>query len=285
MINIKKNENFYMMHCMDDTTSMHTHDFLELVYVVGGTSRQIINNKKVIIKKGDYFFVDYGTEHGYEHISTDGFEIVNCLFYPEFIDGALQGCRSFQSVLNNYLIKFNQNMLAINPADFIFKDYDNNALTFINNMFYEFNEKKAGYLEIIRSELIKLIIYAMREYVDKTNEAYDKISSYIIDEINSSYSKNISLGMYSEKLCYSLPHLSRKFKETTGKCFRDFLRDVRIEQGCRLLANTNKKIIDIAQSVGYCDVNSFSETFKKCMGITPRDFRKKTQNKPVSEQL
>ena len=71
-----------------------------------------------------------------------------------------------------------------------------------------------------------------------------------------------------------MPYLSRKFKETIGISFREYLQNTRIEQSCRLLVNTNKKIIDIAQSVGYDDVNFFTDIFKKKMNITPREFRK-----------
>lgn len=271
---IKRNEKIYIEYFEHDKTSVHSHEFLELVYVVEGSALQTVNDKKILLSKGDYFFIDYGTRHGYSKTNKGIFKIINCIFLPEFIDGTLLGCHSFQTVLNNYLIKFNKNTLVINPADFVFKDLTGEIYILMQKMIEEFKMKKTGYIEIMRGELINLIIYTLREYVDRNKIAENDICSTIIKEINNSYSEKISLNWFADRFNYSLPYLSRKFKETIGISFREYLQNTRIEQSCRLLVNTNKKIIDIAQSVGYDDVNFFTDIFKKKMNITPREFRK-----------
>lgn len=46
-----------------------------------------------------------------------------------------------------------------------------------------------------------------------------------------------------------------------------------MQKACELLCNTNLKIYEIAEMVGYTDSAYFSATFKKMLGVSPRQFR------------
>ncbi len=73
---------------------------------------------------------------------------------------------------------------------------------------------------------------------------------------------------------YSLSHISRKFKDETDVSFNKYITEVRIREACRLIANTDKKINEIANLSGYNDIKHFQFTFKKITGKSPRDFKK-----------
>jgi YesN/AraC family two-component response regulator len=60
--------------------------------------------------------------------------------------------------------------------------------------------------------------------------------------------------------------------------FSSYLQKVRINNACRLLANTNNKIEEIAHFVGYSDTKFFNSIFKKVLGSTPREYRNKIKN-------
>ena len=49
---------------------------------------------------------------------------------------------------------------------------------------------------------------------------------------------------------------------------------MRIEHSCRILANTDKKVIDAAQLVGYDDIKFFGSVFKRFMNMTPSEYRR-----------
>lgn len=53
----------------------------------------------------------------------------------------------------------------------------------------------------------------------------------------------------------------------------DYLIQLRIEQSCKLLRISNKKIYEIGQDVGYKDPYYFSQIFKKRIGISPKEYR------------
>ena len=82
---IKRNEKIYIEYFEHDKTSVHSHEFLELVYVVEGSALQTVNDKKILLSKGDYFFIDYGTRHGYSKTNKGIFKIINCIFLPELL--------------------------------------------------------------------------------------------------------------------------------------------------------------------------------------------------------
>ena len=56
--------------------------------------------------------------------------------------------------------------------------------------------------------------------------------------------------------------------------FKEYQTNVRIDEACRLLTTSNKKIIEIAEIVGYKDLAFFVSIFKKKTGVTPTEFRK-----------
>jgi len=258
--------------CDSDYTAPHTHDFIEFTYVLEGKASHIINDKKGVIKKGDYFFMDYGAYHSYKRISKEKFCVVNCIFKPRFIDKSLAYCRSFSEILNNWLIKFKLNMLSQNPINIVFKD-GGLILPYIEKMVDEYEKKSPGYREIIRCNLIEAIIVTVRDItVDEFPD--EGMIKKIIEEINERYTENITLSYFAEKYSYSIPHLSKKFKEEVGVGFTEYLQMVRIEQSCHHLLSGDVNISHVAEMSGYGDVKFFTQIFKRYKGVSPGRFRR-----------
>ena len=55
----------------------------------------------------------------------------------------------------------------------------------------------------------------------------------------------------------------------------DYLNNVRITKSKELLSQTDKKMYQIAKSVGYDNVKYFFRIFKKLTGMTPEEYRMK----------
>ena len=66
-----------------------------------------------------------------------------------------------------------------------------------------------------------------------------------------------------------------RFKKETGMTFRSYLVKIRTEKACQLLKSSNMTVSNIAGSVGYTDPAFFYKVFRKEMGMTPDDYRKK----------
>ncbi|MEV5025411.1 helix-turn-helix domain-containing protein [Paenibacillus sp. LPE1-1-1.1] len=65
----------------------------------------------------------------------------------------------------------------------------------------------------------------------------------------------------------------RLFTKHTGMNVTDYLQNIRVDRACDLLQSSNRKVSDIAASVGYHNVAFFNELFKKKTGVSPREFR------------
>ena len=266
------NDNIDVVVATKPQSKTHSHDFLELAYVAEGSAHHTIGNNTMIIKKGDYFIVDYGTEHSYYSIDERPLKVINILFKPQLIDKSLVYCRSFNTLLNHYLIKIDAYSLKINPSDTIFTDDDGKILQYINTIVNENEQKMLGFTEIMRSTLIELLINTMRK-ISSRDQNEDVISS-IMHAVNDNYVSPPTLSTLATNFGFSIPYLSMRFKEIVGIGYRDYIVKVRMEEARRLLANTDKKIAEIAECVGYNDVNFFYAIFKKVEGTSPAVFRK-----------
>jgi YesN/AraC family two-component response regulator len=267
-----QNDNIDVVVATKPQSKTHSHDFLELAYVAEGCARHTIGNNTMIIKQGDYFIVDYGTEHSYYSIDNRPLKVINILFKPQLIDKSLVYCRNFNTLLNHYLIKIDAFSLKINPSDTIFSDDDGKILQYINTIVSENEQKKLGFTEIMRSTLIELLIITMRK-ISSRDQNEDVISS-IMHAVNDNYVSPPTLSALATNFGFSIPYLSMRFKEIVGIGYRDYIVKVRMEEARRLLANTDKKIAEIAECVGYNDVNFFYAIFKKVEGTSPAVFRK-----------
>lgn len=108
------------------------------------------------------------------------------------------------------------------------------------------------------------------EIEDSKNDYRELIQSVMEDN----YSKSeFSLVVLSEKLSLSQGYLSGIFKKNFGIPFQDYLLQKRMEKAKILLLTTELKNYEIAEQIGFEDVNYFGMKFKKYYGISPKQYK------------
>lgn len=265
----KSNINIHI--CTSNIAEPHSHKYLELAYVLYGSAVHKFNETdEEIISKGDYFIIDYRTVHSYQSINNCDFAVINCLFLPQLVDKSLAYCKDFQTLLRHYLIQINSNNFQLNLANHIFHDENGKILSILQEMLTEYEQKDISWNEMLRTKMIDLLILTARKI---SHIEPQDVVSVIIAKIHKNYNQNLTLKDIADNINYSLPYISKLFKEKTGITFRLYLQKTRIEEACRLLSNTDEKIFSISKMVGYSDVDFFSKIFKEHMGITPQQFR------------
>jgi len=71
----------------------------------------------------------------------------------------------------------------------------------------------------------------------------------------------------------SVSTLYNKLRALTGKSVTNFSRDIRIKAACRLAKeNPDLRVSDIAYRVGYKDPKYFATSFKRVMGMQPKEY-------------
>ena len=255
-------------------TDIHSHDFIEFAYVKEGAAIHHIGGKEIIIKKGDYFIIDYHTKHGYSPYENEKLVLIHCLFFPEILDDALSGCKSFNELLNCYLIRFNRYQLSEIPTEYVFHDNDGKILSLLYLIDQEAEDKKAGHVELERCYLIELLVFTLRKIYTPAKVIHNEVIAKIVHFADQNFSSNISLDRICGEINYSLSYISRKFKAETGMNFNKYVQRKRIEKACHLLAFTAKSVTEIAQEVGYYDYKFFLKIFTENIKVSPREFRK-----------
>ncbi|WP_257351101.1 bifunctional transcriptional activator/DNA repair enzyme AdaA [Pseudalkalibacillus decolorationis] len=104
-----------------------------------------------------------------------------------------------------------------------------------------------------------------------------KMAQAVIDLIQERYPEPLTLDKMASELNISPYHLQRVFKRTTGKTPSKQLLHTRLEMAEQLLAQKEQSIAEIAEVVGFRSVSHFSDVFKKTVGCTPNDYRRKIQ--------
>ena len=226
-----------------------------------------------------FFLVDLNSSHEYKKTpETSEFRIINCLFLPEFLDESLKSAKSFQDITDNYFIKYGYGEFSEIVTDQIFHDDTGFVGKIFKNIQSEFDEKKLGYEDVIRNHLHTVIIHLLRHHTVK-NQISDTNTVKIIKEyIQKNYMKSLQLSDICQKMNFSLSYISMKFRKETGLTFREYHIKIRIEKACHLLKSSNASIGNIAGTVGYTDPAFFYKIFRKEMGITPDEYRKKFAN-------
>jgi len=83
-----------------------------------------------------------------------------------------------------------------------------------------------------------------------------------------------SLEQIAEALHVSYPTFRKVFKQMVGLAGGEYRIRLRMERACIQLVNDSVK--NVAASLGYCDAFTFSDQFKAHIGISPREFQKRT---------
>jgi len=72
-------------------------------------------------------------------------------------------------------------------------------------------------------------------------------------------------------------YLGQLFRKKHGCSFKDYLNEVRIDAAASLLIHSDKKILQIAEEVGYHNFDYFVNRFIGAKGCTPAKYRRQTR--------
>lgn len=130
---------------------------------------------------------------------------------------------------------------------------------------------------VLRGSSEHLASFAI-EYAEYLAQLRKNVSGSILDEIEEeikkNYMNNISLRELSSKYYINNSYLGQIFKKKYGMSFKDYLTVYRINQAALLLVETDDKITQIAENVGYKDSEYFVRKFIEVKGCTPSKYRK-----------
>jgi transcriptional regulator GlxA family with amidase domain len=91
------------------------------------------------------------------------------------------------------------------------------------------------------------------------------------------HDESLSLEEIAGSACVSRDTLERRYKHNLGCGVWEYVRELRIRQAKRLLAETDISIAEVGSAIGYSELAVFDRFFKRRCGISPRQFRQKVK--------
>lgn len=103
-----------------------------------------------------------------------------------------------------------------------------------------------------------------------------KLAERVKEIIEERYSDNqLTVGLIAKEVFLTDSYVSLLFKQETGQTINDYLTEARIEKAKSLLSESDKRLNDICQEVGFSDIGYFRKLFKRHTGLLPKDYRQR----------
>ena len=245
-------------------STLHTHPFTELFYVVDGKGEFNIQGQRFPVKPNDFVIINPQVEH--TELSSPDEPL-------EYIVLGINGL-SFS------------NLTPVSEGGhpfsfFNLRDEQKDILRYLNAMVQEATSQSMSYELVCHNLLEILLIKILRHQhfdleVGKQSKATKDVS-FIKHYLETYYHESIQLEDLASMTHLSRFYISHSFKKEIGMSPMEYLIAIRIKESKILLRTTNYSISQVADIVGFTTPTYFSKQFRKSTGISPTDYREQYQ--------
>lgn len=263
-----------------ERTQLHTHDYIELAYVVEGEFRQRILSHDITFSKGDLCLIDKNCLHQdylldqpavilFLGIANDMFtEIMDENVATQKIIYFLQSALLKQKDLQQYLhFRPGSNPGAAAELE--------SCLCLLLN---ELHDNKIGSHYICKGLLLRIFRIISTRYDFSLSKEQRKTMNWIVFEEISDYIKRhfatVTIQELVREFHFQEDYFNRLIKSKTGLTYSAYVQQIRLERAAHMLISTDKSVDEITESVGYRNKGYFYKIFQEKYGITPSRYRK-----------
>lgn len=107
----------------------------------------------------------------------------------------------------------------------------------------------------------------------------ESLQARVDDHLYRHMSEHISVGDLAREFGYHEKYFSALFKKTTGQSVKQYMDERKVDRAKYLLLNSDAWVSEIAEHLGYAEVQNFYHVFKKATNCTPSEFRNMYQKK------
>ena len=240
----------------------HTHNHLELFYIVGGKGQFLIQDQLYPVDANNLVLISPNVIHTEVSLNAQPLEYI---------------------VLGIEGIELQANSTS-NGQFSILDQFESVEISgCLRNILREMELKNAGYEDVCQAYTEILIIRLMRNtalaiptepQAISTNRQCAAVRRYI----DLHFKEALTLDQLSEEAHMNKYYLSHAFKREYGVSPINYMITRRIEESKYLLAETDLSLSRIAQLLGFSSLSYFSQVFRRSQGISPMDYRQSTKN-------
>lgn len=247
----------------DWSSTLHTHYFSELFYVVEGKGQFEIEKNRYPVSSDDLVIINPNVLH--TEMSLDASPLKYIVIGIEGLE--LSPLKTPQNITHCI-----HNMAK--EKDMI--------LTYLDLLLKESESKSVGY-EIICQNLIEILVVLLSRLPDfsttivPTTKKNSQLSVSIQRYIDSHYKEDITLDSIAEAIHNSKYHIVHAFTEEYHISPIKYLISKRIQESKALLTTTDYSLTEISRMLGFSSPSYFSQVFKREENCSPIDYRKQNR--------
>lgn len=260
-------------------TQMHSHEYLELFYIIDGEYRQKILDSEFTFSKGELCLIDRGCLHQ-EILDGTSATILFLGIAPGLFDDLMKnniGTEGMTGLLNTALLeqKNVQQYLHFHPGSAAGSAMEDTLFSLL----LELTRNDSASPIICRGLLLRLFSLLNQNYEFSLSKKMKKEMNWLLlEEISAfieEHLQDISIPMLSERFHFQDDYFTRLLKNYTGKTYTEFLQSLRLERAEALLLETDISVEEIAREIGYHNKGYFYKIFAERHRLTPAQFRRK----------
>lgn len=248
----------------------HTHDFVEIVYMVQGATTHVVNGTPLTLRPGELLLMGQHTRQ--EVLQAGQGDIaVNFIIRPEFFHATLPYLEGSETPLRRFLVDClcggESSFLYFRVADILPIQH------LMENLLWTMVTQPQNRREL-NQLTFSLLFLLLMDHTDclSTATVEQQVVFSVLRYIETHY-QNGTLTEIAGQLHYDCTALSREIKRRTGKTYTALLQDKRMAQAAWLLKNTALRVDEVALAVGYENIGYFHRLFAAHFGTSPRKYR------------
>lgn len=255
----------------------HKHDFFEMVFLLEGQCVHEVGSREVYPQPGDITIIPPGVPH-HLFARPDCVGITVKLRKSTF-ESVFYGLFRESSVLARYFSRTLHEPGFLSCLTF----HCGNDIFMRQQLLYMYAQQEQGLpytADIIEGLLSAFFPYLLQNYeeqMDISESVPDAFGRRLLDIENYlrlNY-RTATLDGAARHFYLSRSYLSTLIHKGTGCTFSQLLRKFRLMKAEQLLVQTDMKLEEICESVGYKDVTQFIRSFKAMYGQTPRNWQRR----------
>lgn len=233
----------------------HTHQELEIIYVIRGSCVAYANQHKEVLREGDLFIAYPNQVHYYESAIWGEGSYVLLIFNASILYEMENQISNYEPIQNSVHIGVDTPLAA--------------KLQAIAQIKGSYSDAKARYsIGLMMMELLPML--KLSPIVPEE----DSTVIMILEYCRKHYREPLSLERLSQEFHLSRGYISQIFNRKIHMSFTHFVNALRVHAAIKLLKNSEMKIVDITEEVGYTSLRSFNRAFMEIANTTPTEYRK-----------
>lgn len=255
---------------------MNRHSYFEVLYLCSGSALCHIQDRLIPMRVGDLAVIGSTLYHRIERQSSSPLTIAALFFDPEMI--RYGGGNDSMEYLTPFLLQ-DANFPHVVPAE---TGIPRQVLEMMLRIHAERSSTPRSRLSL--KTYLKMILAYLVSYYEsysgtvevfhRQERALDRVRP-LFRFLEENCGTSIQIRQAARVCGMSESHFMSVFKEVTGLSFLKYLNHYRVERAQAMLTHSSESMKNICQDVGFCDQSYFGAVFRKMVGVTPAEYRRR----------